>query len=261
MYSVLIADDEEIIRRGIKSLVEKEEGFSMTMMAEDGQEALSIASEKEPDVCIVDINMPFLNGLDFIERFHKLCPDSCVVIITGYDDFSYAQRALRAGVIEYLLKPINEEEFSVTMKKIKRRLGARDSNERVLKWVTDNNKEHTNVEDKRSSYSAITKAALDRLNEYFSDENLSLEETASALHVSAPYLSKTFKEETGDTFHNYLQRMRLRKAAEMLKDEDNMVKEIAYACGYSSLHYFSAAFKKETGMSPVEYRKSVINRD
>ena len=257
MYKVLIADDEMIIRKGLRSFVEKEEGFTVCALCEDGQEALSMAMEEKPDVCFVDINMPFVNGLDFIDRFNRICPDAFVVVVTGYDDFAYAQQAIRLHVRDYLLKPVKEDDFRETMEKLKNLLQARERNEKILHWSRESDEELERVEDSRPCYSDKIRSALAYINENFGDPELSLNETAEYLHVSGPYLSKTFREETGDTFQNYLQRLRLKKASELLKDEEIMIYEIAESCGYSSQHYFSAAFKKETGMSPAEYRKGL----
>lgn len=257
MYKVLIADDEMIIRKGLKSFVEREEGFCVSALCEDGQEALSMAMEDKPDVCFVDINMPFVNGLEFIERFNRICPEACVVVVTGYDDFAYAQQAIRLHVRDYLLKPVNEEDFRETMEKVRGILDAKKLSRRISDWRGESDVKLKRMEDNRPSYSEKIRAALSYLNGNYGDAELTLNETAAYLHVSAPYLSKTFREETGDTFQGYLQRIRLKKAAELLKDEEIMIYEIAERCGYSSQHYFSAAFKKETGMSPAEYRRGL----
>lgn len=260
MYSVLIADDEAIIRRGLKSFVDREEDFTVTALCEDGQEALEAVKETNPDVCFVDINMPFVNGLEFIERVRKICPDTCMVIVTGYDDFAYAQQALRLSVREYLLKPVKEQDFTETLQKLREILQAKKRTDQLLNWGGEADRELKTIEANRNLYSEKIRTALSYMGEHYADPAFSLNETAEYLHVSPPYLSKTFKEETGDTFQGYLQRLRLKKAAEMLKDESNLIYEIAENCGYSSQHYFSAAFKKETGLSPAEYRKGLTER-
>lgn len=261
MYKVLIADDEMIIRNGIKSFVEAEEGFTVYAMCEDGQEALTVATEEAPDVCFVDINMPFVNGLDFIERLQKICPEAMVVIVTGYDDFAYAQRALTLRVRDYLLKPVKEDEFRVTLQKLRAVLDEKRRNQRILNWCRENFDEMEHIEQNKVSYSGNTQTVLKYLQENYSDSGLSLNGIAEQLHVSAPYLSKIFREETGDNFQNYLQRIRIKKATELLQDESLLIYDIAEQCGYSSQHYFSAAFKKEVGMSPAEYRKGNVKKD
>ena len=260
MYSVLIADDEAIIRKGLKSFVEKEEDFFVAGMAEDGQEALSLAEETIPDVCFVDINMPFVNGLDFIERLNMICPGSICVVVTGYDDFSYIQRALRLHVKDYLLKPVNENEFSELMAKLRGMLLSKYKNDMIDSWKSSGEAIEEAIKD-NPAYSEKIRLARQYIKDNYSNPELSLSETADFIHVSVPYLSKKFKEETGDSFQNYLQRLRLSKAMALLKDEENLIWEIASVCGYSSQHYFSTAFKKELGMSPADYRKNVSGKE
>ena len=261
MYSVLIADDESIIRKGLKSFVEKHEDFYVEAMAEDGQEALALSEEIHPDVCFVDINMPFMNGLDFIERLNKISPDSICVVITGYDDFIYIQKALRMHVKDYLLKPVSEADFNKLMNELNEVLSTREKNTEIKAWQDNTYEKLKNIDAGDNFYSEKIKDARKYIKEHFSDPDLSLGETADHIHVSAPYLSKKFKEETGDSFGEYLQRLRLSKALSLLTDGEIPIYEIAFKCGYSSQHYFSTAFKKELNISPVDYRKNVQKKE
>lgn len=260
MYSVLIADDEVIIRKGLKSFVEKEKDFSVVGLAEDGQEALSIAEETIPDVCFVDINMPFVNGLDFIERLNIICPGCMCVVVTGYDDFNYIQRALRLHARDYLLKPVNETEFSNLMAKLRASLDSKYKTSIIDDWKSKGDAIEETIKD-NPAYSEKIRLARGYIKDNYSNSELSLSDTADFIHVSAPYLSKKFKEETGDSFQNYLQRLRLSKAMSLLREEVSLICEIASSCGYSSQHYFSNAFKKELGMSPADYRKNVLGKE
>ena len=260
MYSILIADDEAIIRKGLKSFVEKYDAFTVAALAEDGQEALSLAEELHPDVCFVDINMPFMSGLDFIERLVKIAPETITVIITGYDDFGFVQKALRLQVKDYLLKPVSEDDFERLMNRLKETLDKRTKSDEVRSWQSSNNGKLKDIESEDRTFSDMVKKARNYVKENFEDAELSLGETAEHIHVSAPYLSKKFKEETGDSFGEYMQRLRLSKAVSMLSD-DIPIYEIAQGCGYSSQHYFSTAFKKELNMSPADYRKNVLKKD
>ena len=260
MYSVLIADDEAIIRKGLKSFVEAQEDFRVAGMAEDGQDALSLAEEIVPDICFVDINMPFVNGLDFIERLNIICPGTICVVVTGYDDFSYIQRALRLHVKDYLLKPVNESEFKELMDKLRGILESKYKEAQIDSWK-EKGAEISDSNGDGPAYSEKIYLARQYIKDNYSNPDLTLGDTAEHIHVSVPYLSKKFKEETGDSFQNYLQRLRLSKAMAMLKDEEIMIWEIATQCGYSSQHYFSTAFKKELGMSPADYRKNIAGRE
>ena len=88
MYKVLIADDEAIIRGGLARFVESDPEFRVVATAEDGRAALALAREHRPDLALVDINMPFINGIALTEQLVAMLPDIVIVIISGYDDFS-----------------------------------------------------------------------------------------------------------------------------------------------------------------------------
>ena len=111
-WKILIADDEPKIRRGLHAQIDRL-GLPCEVCAEaeDGEIALEAAERLRPDILLVDINMPFVNGLDFIEALRRTRADARVILITGYEEFEYARRALELDVHAYLLKPINVEEL------------------------------------------------------------------------------------------------------------------------------------------------------
>ena len=111
-WKILIADDEPKIRRGLHAQIDRL-GLPCEVCAEaeDGEIALEAAERLRPDILLVDINMPFVNGLDFIQALRRTRADARVILITGYEEFEYARRALELDVHAYLLKPINVEEL------------------------------------------------------------------------------------------------------------------------------------------------------
>lgn len=112
MYRVLIVDDEPLIRRGIRRSVDWNElGVEMVAEAANGVEALTQMAADAPDIVLLDISMPHMNGLEFASIVRKQRPDSRVVIITGYPDFEYVRSALRIGVDDYILKPVTKEDI------------------------------------------------------------------------------------------------------------------------------------------------------
>jgi two-component system response regulator YesN len=94
-----------------------------------------MANKNEVDIFFVDINMPFLNGLQFIEKLKDIHPTAIVNIITGYDKFEYVRQALRLGVFEYILKPLNENAFNETIEKILVVLNKKSEQEKYLRWA------------------------------------------------------------------------------------------------------------------------------
>lgn len=136
-FKALVADDEYMIRRGIISFLNKYEDFEVVAEAEDGEMALDMAEMTPVDVCFVDINMPFLNGLEFIEKLKEVQPKAIVVIITGYDSFEYARTAIKMRVFEYLLKPIMEDNFEKMIERVRERLIRDRSEEKYLEWAKE----------------------------------------------------------------------------------------------------------------------------
>lgn len=137
MYEVLIADDEQIIRRGLTRFVEQNAAFHVAAQAEDGDMALELAKQKRFDLAFIDINMPFLNGLDLVEKLRQLQPEAMVVIVSGYDDFEFVQRALQLGAVDYILKPVMEKPFFELMERLKEKLDKNTYNGRYVNWARE----------------------------------------------------------------------------------------------------------------------------
>ncbi len=123
MWKVLIADDEPKIRQGLKSTLENFD-LPLTVCAEakNGLEALEKTKELKPDILLVDICMPKLSGISFLEEIKKLKFDGRMIVISGFNEFSYAKQAIRLGVSFYLLKPIAEEELKDALEETIREL-------------------------------------------------------------------------------------------------------------------------------------------
>lgn len=123
MYKVMIVDDEKYIRKSIKNRIDWE-SFGITDIREagNGEEALSLMDEFCPEIVLVDIRMPKMDGLAFIQEAKKKHSDVNYVIMSAYSDFSYAQTAIRLGVGAYLLKPIDEEEMKKLLNTLVHRL-------------------------------------------------------------------------------------------------------------------------------------------
>ena len=123
LWKVLIADDEPIIREGIRYSVNWDRlNMEVVAEAEDGEEAIEKAILHTVDILLVDINMPIVNGLKVIQQVKTELPHCQVVIITGYDEFKYAQEAVRLHVSDYLLKPVDPDQLEVILNKIQEEL-------------------------------------------------------------------------------------------------------------------------------------------
>ncbi|MDF2614352.1 MAG: histidine kinase [Clostridia bacterium] len=110
MLKVLIADDEPKIRKGIKRILDwNSMGFEIVAEAEDGEIALQKSIETSPDLLLVDICMPFMSGLDFINKLKEVLSHAVIIIVSGHDEFEYAKTALQLRVFDYILKPVDED--------------------------------------------------------------------------------------------------------------------------------------------------------
>jgi len=106
---VLIADDHEVVRDGLRMILEAEEGFEVVAEAPNGLEAVRLTLELRPHVVLMDLRMPGMDGLEAIERIRDKCPDVAVVILTTYNEDELMIRGLRAGARGYLLKDTNRQ--------------------------------------------------------------------------------------------------------------------------------------------------------
>ncbi len=107
MWKVLIADDEPKIRRGLRTTIERlRPDMKVVAEAEDGEMALEAARREKPDILMIDVRMPFLNGLELIEKIKGVLSDCIIIVVSGHDEFEYAQRALQLKVFDYVLKPV-----------------------------------------------------------------------------------------------------------------------------------------------------------
>ena len=125
MITILIVDDEKLERNGIKFLLKREGEELEILEAENGKAALGILAVRPVDILFSDIKMPYMNGLELTEKARELRPDMEIVIFSGYNDFTYARDALRYGVVDYVLKPVDPAEFHNTYERVAEKIQRR----------------------------------------------------------------------------------------------------------------------------------------
>ena len=118
MLTILIADDEKLERNGIKFLLKREKEEFQIIEAVNGKDALGVLASHHVDLLLTDVKMPYMNGLELSAHVKENYPEVEIVIFSGYNDFSYAREALRYGVVDYVLKPVDPEEFHKTMSRV-----------------------------------------------------------------------------------------------------------------------------------------------
>lgn len=146
MLKIFLVEDEYVVREGIKNNIDwAKEGFIFSGEAADGELAFPLIQAEQPDIIITDIKMPFMNGLDLSRLVVKALPQSKIIILSGHEEFSYAQEAIKIGVTEYLLKPIKSTELIETVKRIGKQIIAereeRENYERYKREMEENETE------------------------------------------------------------------------------------------------------------------------
>jgi two-component system response regulator YesN len=231
----MIVDDEPYILEGLTKIV-REAGTPFTLIEEalDAVEALEKMHDFTPDVIITDLNMPEKSGFELIDEAKKAHFCDRFIILSGYDDFEYARRAIRTGVIDYLLKPINRDEIIRLLELIAKELG-----------------------QKKVAH-ADSGRHMDKIMNYIKghfDTPLSLDDLARHTGLHPNYISGLFRKESGLTFINYLNALRIDSARMMLDTEPQTpVNIIGHRVGFDSPQHFTKVFKKYVGDSPGGYR-------
>ncbi|MCR5203699.1 MAG: response regulator [Lachnospiraceae bacterium] len=414
---VFLADDEIVVREGIReSFPWDETPYTLVGEAPDGEMALPIIRDTNPDIVITDIRMPFMDGLELCRVLRAQMPWIGIIVLSGYDEFEYARRCIQLGVREYLLKPINAEKLKEVLDKVSAqilderktlehaaslrarmesdgkflkekliglffndestdddarntikqlssmgcnieapfyavidaafspertgqeaaadlaassggimfatasRTGSRllvlgntveeaeerayafasslvrelerlecspirvgigdivDKPEKILNSFkaarhirhliverTDEQaiilgtREMGEIEGDKKVSSVISDAKLFMLD-HFSNPSLMLQDVAKEVGMSNSRFSTVFSQQNGQTFTEYLIHIRLNKAKEMLRSTDIKNSQIAREVGYNDAHYFSYIFKKNTGITPTEYRTQYQNQ-
>ena len=243
MLKVLIVEDEEMIRKGIVLTVDWA-ALDCVVVGEaaNGLEGLEAARRLEPSLIITDLKMPQMDGIEMLRTLRAEGCNAYVIILTAYDNFSYAQSALRLGAVDYLLKPFHDGDLENAVNRLRARMDSETVDPVTLGTPRKGDKSKYVLE------------AMAYISKHYNEPDISVGTVAQSLNISEGYLSHTFKKETDYTLLNYLTRYRIHKAMELLKDCRVKVYEVAEQVGYRDIAYFSATFKKYTGISPSEYQ-------
>ena len=243
MLKVLVVEDEEMIRKGIVLAVDWAAMDCVVVgEAANGVEALEAVERLNPSLIITDLKMPRMDGIEMLRCLRDRGNHVYVIILTAYDSFTYAQSALRLGAVDFLLKPFHDGDLEQAVTALRRRMGGAEREEPALPGL------------KKGDKSKYVLEAMDYIGKHYQDPNISISDIALDLGISEGHLSRTFKKETDYTLLNYLTRYRIHKAMELLRDCRVKVYEVAAQVGYRDITYFSATFKRVTGVTPSEYQ-------
>lgn len=247
MKKLLICDDEQTIRKGLTSIIEKRySNITLIDPSANGYDAFQKILDHQPDVVLMDINMPGMSGLEVIEKSMMHAPCTKFIIVSGYDEFQYAQKAIRLNVSDYLLKPIDRQKLFETIDRLLRQAMQRE------------------IEEARTSEPlplSLGQDATSYIYRHYQDTNLSLSMLSAQLHVSCSYLSKVIKKETEMSFSELLTKVRMETAITLLISHPQLsTLQVSEKTGYKNQHYFSKVFRQYTGLTPSEYREKHLKQ-
>lgn len=243
MYKALIVDDEKPVRIAISKLG-KWAHFQIEppLMAANGKEALATMREVQPDIVFVDMNMPIMNGCEFLKTASEEFPNTRFIVISGYDDFFYAQQAIRYGAVDYLLKPIVEE----------------DLNEAILRTLQNLSPGFTPASEEHEETNLDSDTVIEIIHDYIDknySQNIKISMFSDKYFFSKEYLTRQFKARYHCGIYEYVLQVRMERARELLLDPDIKIQDISQRVGYSDNNYFSKAFRTYYGISPSAFRQ------
>lgn len=271
MSTLLVIDDEELISEFVKNLVlTGPVKFDLVKTANDAIQGLREFKKLKPDIVITDIRMPEMDGLTLINEFKKYDPEVIVIILTGYNEFEYAKKAIGYGVFEYILKPIEEDIFFETIYNAKKVVKKRKESAKIVNELKSSVKKLNDevftfgksdkTDDTVNTF--VDNIKIDKVIKYINENyalDLSQEEVAEKVFISSSYLSELFKRFTGKNFITYVTEIKIEKAKKLLECQNLKIQEISHLVGYRNVSYFIRVFNKHMGVSPNEYREMLIN--
>ncbi len=239
---LLIVDDETMVRTFIKTVI-KNENLPVEELweANNGLDAIDLAKKHLPDLIILDIRIPEIDGITAAEKILASDRSAKIIVISAYGEFSYARAAFRAGVTDYLVKPVRANEIAKIINM-------------AANAMPDDIPEEPNMKD----------GLVHQVENYVQshlDKKIYLEELAKHVFLSPYHLSRMFKQLTGHSLVDYIQNERLCRAENLLFSTDKPITEVAMESGFGDAAYFATCFKRKTGLSPTQYRKEHKNKE
>ena len=251
MIKIMIADDEPMEREMLQEMMKKRFGAEADIrQVVNGNQAADLAFLWEPEMVLMDIEMPGQNGLEAARQILEQQPDCKIIFITAYSLFSYAHEAVRLGACDYILKPVNPEEVEQA---ISRAFAQLESRKQLIEGAKDNPEETANGD-----------VLMNKVKQYlkcnYMQYDISLDSVSRIVNIAPAYFSSRFKKCFGVNFVDYVAELRIKAAQELLKDPLRSTAEIAAMVGYDSANYFARIFKKHLGMTPTEYRRQCMGK-
>lgn len=248
MYTVVFVEDEYLTREEISRTTDwNSMGLALAGTASDGISGEKMIHEIDPDIVITDIRLPGQDGLEMLSH----CQVSAAVILSGHTDYQYMKRAIRLGVMDYLQKPVDDEELEATLREAVSRLDEENNDiERIKSSIDDS---AMTIKLPESAGNIQIEAIIKFIKTNFS-KPIGLVDAAQSVNLSESHLSRLFKEITGVNYLQYLNAYRINQSLGMLCNPRLSIGDISLACGFPNPGYFAKIFRKYIGMTPTQFR-------
>lgn len=257
MYNVLLVDDEPRSRQALEDNVDwRKCGVRIVEQASSMKEAVNIIRKGKTSILICDIEMPNGSGLDLVKWVKENNHQMSIIFVTCHPEFDYMRKAIQLKCYDYILKPIDYEEFSHVLVELIQKM------ETMEYQGMDKNK----LSDSKS----ISEKIIAEYEKNYQERNIELEvkqyvkehlmddiviaDIAGSMHFNPQYLMRTFKNKTGSSIMEYITNTRIEAAKKILEGSNIPIKEVSSMVGYRDYAYFTRVFKKECGCSPSQYR-------
>lgn len=257
MEKVLIADSDWLQRQMLEQiLINRFPNQVSCRMAENGREALDLATLWDADIILLDFDMPGISGIEVARLILIQRPECRIIFVTGYNDFSHAQQAIQLGACDYILKPLDPNALEHAISRAVNQL-------QILKLLAKTSPEVIKLLENRmgDAGNMLMGRVKNYLHHNYMRHDVSLDTVSTMVEMNPSYFSVQFKRHFGVNFVDYLTELRIQAAKELLADPIRPAAEVAGMVGYVSANYFSRAFKKKTGMTPSQYRSSIVSRN
>ncbi|NHN30246.1 response regulator transcription factor [Paenibacillus agricola] len=245
MYKLVLVDDEVEIRNGLSQYFPWNDiGFDVVGSFENGKQALAYIDAHHVDVMLCDIKMPIMTGLEVAKELHSRKSKIKMILLSGHKDFEYAKQALSYDVKGYIVKPTKYNELYEHFTKLKQEM--------------DKVEEEQTGKQSLNEKGTFNEKVIATIRSYVEQnyKQATLEEAAALVRMNSYYVSRYFKENTGQNFSDFVAEVKMNKATELLKDIRYKTYEISEMVGYSHAKNFTRTFKKHFGMSPREFRNT-----
>lgn len=249
MYHVVLIDDEPWANVALQKMIDwKKAGFEKIEIFTNPKEALEAIQVTSPDVVVTDISMPIMSGLELMNKIRLMGIDSEIIVVSAHAEFEYAQKAIREGALDYIIKPITREGSDLLIKKIVVKL-----EEKKLRKLFG----HSKTEIDAYSNSSNFKKLITYMKQNYYDPDMKLKDLAQKFYINSSYCSELFKKHTGKSFSQCLIDLRIEEAKKLLKEHGLSITKISEMVGYD-YYYFNKLFKRECGITPNQYRKTLM---